>query len=66
MNSDIMAHSSEHSIEQLFSVFSHELRTPITCLQGAIELLQTYQRTHPQSNPTELQNLLTLAAESTD
>lgn len=61
-----MVNPSENSIEQLFSVFSHELRTPMTCLQGAIELLQAYQQSHQQNNPSELKELLSLAAQSTD
>jgi signal transduction histidine kinase len=56
----------ENSIDQLITLFNHELRTPITCLQGAIELLQAYQQTHVQKDPTELKELLSLAATSTD
>lgn len=61
-----MVDPGDNSIDQLLSLFNHELRTPITCLQGAIELLQTYQQTHQLSDPAELNELLNLAATSTD
>jgi signal transduction histidine kinase len=33
--------ASGDRIERLFSLLNHELRTPITCLQGSLDLLQT-------------------------
>lgn len=57
-----MRNPSQEPIEQLFSRLSHELRTPITSLQGAIALLQSHQL----QSESEAESLLTLAAESTD
>lgn len=57
-----MIHPFKEPIEQLFSRLSHELRTPMTSLQGAISLLQTHQL-HEEA---EIAPLLTLAAESTE
>lgn len=57
-----MAEPSQQSIEQLFSCLSHELRTPITSLQGAIALLQTHQI----QDESEIESLLAVASESTE
>ncbi|MGF1499853.1 MAG: sensor histidine kinase [Elainellaceae cyanobacterium] len=57
-----MAESSQQPIEQLFACLSHELRTPITSLQGAIALLQN----HNLNDVSEVGSLLNLASESTD
>lgn len=57
-----MMNPSEDPIEQLFSVFSHELRTPIASLQAALNLLQIYQ----QEEQSEVQALLTVAADNID
>ena len=57
-----MVNPSGESIERLFSVFSHELLTPITSLQAALDLLQIYQ----QDEQSEVQALLTLAADNID
>lgn len=54
---------SADPIEQLFSVFSHELRTPITSLQMSLGLLQMYQKGEQSS---EVQALLTVAADNID
>lgn len=57
-----MANPSEQSIDQFFSLLSHELRTPITTLQGAIALL----RAHQLKEKSDIEALISLAAESTD
>lgn len=57
-----MINPSQEPFEQLFSRLSHELRTPITSLQGAIALLQAHQL----HNESEVESLLTLAAKSTE
>lgn len=57
-----MINPSQEPIEQVFSRLSHELRTPITSLQGAIALLQGHQLV----DESEVESLLALAAESTD
>jgi len=57
-----MINPSQEPIEQVFSRLSHELRTPITSLQGAIALLQSHQLV----DELEVESLLELAAESTD
>jgi|GEM_PF-2260100 len=57
-----MINPSQEPIEQVFSRLSHELRTPITSLQGAIALLQNHQLV----DESEVESLLALAAESTD
>jgi len=57
-----MVNPSGDSIERLFSIFSHELLTPITSLQAALNLLQIYQ----QEEQSEVQALLTVAADSID
>lgn len=57
-----MGNPSENAIERLFALLNHELRTPITTLQGAIALLRTNQI----QDPSEVEALLALAADSTD
>ncbi|WP_332866002.1 HAMP domain-containing sensor histidine kinase [Pannus brasiliensis] len=57
-----MANAKEPSIERLFSLFSHELYTRITSLQGALWLL----RRQPLNDRPEVGQLLDLAAESAD
>lgn len=57
-----MAEPSQQPIEQLFSCLSHELRTPITSLQGAIALLQTHQ----VQDESEIESLLNIASESAE
>lgn len=57
-----MTNPSQEPIEQLFSRLSHELRTPMTSLQGAIDLLQSHQL----QDESEVESLLALVAESTD
>lgn len=57
-----MINPSQEPIEQVFSRLSHELRTPITSLQGAIALLQGHQLV----DESDVESLLALAAESTD
>jgi signal transduction histidine kinase len=57
-----MVNPSGDPIERLFSVLSHELRTPIASLQAALDLLQIYQ----QEERSEVQALLTVAADNID
>lgn len=57
-----MLNPSENTIERLCFLLSHELRTPISALQGAISLLQM----HPLHEKLEAELLLTLAAENTE
>lgn len=57
-----MINPSQEPIEQLFSRLSHELRTPITSLQGAIALIQSHQL----QDESEIESLLNLAAENVD
>ncbi|MFB2834915.1 sensor histidine kinase [Floridanema evergladense] len=62
-NGQKMINPSGDEIERLFSVLSHELRTPITSLQAALDLLQMYQQ---EEQSSEVQALLTLATDNTD
>lgn len=57
-----MVNPSEEPIDRLLSLLNHEVRTPITTLQGAIVLLKTHQL-HEQS---DIEGLLALAADSTN
>jgi signal transduction histidine kinase len=53
---------SSETIEQVLALLSHELRTPMTSLQGAIELLQS----HSLQDSEEIEALLRLAANNSD
>ena len=53
---------SRAAIERVLTLISHELRTPMTSLKGAIELLQR----HNSQDSKDIESLLLLAASNTD